>query len=93
MREIMVDMTEFIPKGHLNGVSREELHIITGMCDRDIRAAIAWTTVEIEPIYSFEGTYFRYKNKSDRVYIDDYIRQEEARLKTQRQKVKALRRG
>jgi hypothetical protein len=93
MKEVMVDMTEFVPKGHLNGVSREELHIITGMPDRDIRAAITWTTFHIEPVYSFNGSYFRYKNKSDLPYINDYIGQEEARVRTLKKKIKALRRG
>lgn len=93
MKEVQIDMTEFIPRGLGNGVSRQELRLITGMDDRSIRGAIEWTTLHIESIYSYDGLYFRRKNKKDDPYIEYYIGQEEARVRTLKKKIKALRRG
>ena len=93
MKEAQIDMTEFIPRGYENGVSRWDLRAMTGYSDRVIRSAIEWTTVHIENIYSYDGLYFRRKNKKDDPYIEYYIGQEEARVRTLKKKIKALRRG
>lgn len=80
-------ISEYIPKGHDNRVSREYLRSITHMNDRKIREEIAESE---EPIFSFNGGYFRHKNKKDIPYEEDYLRKEAARAKTLNRKVKAL---
>lgn len=80
-------ISEYIPKGHDNRVSRAYLRSITHMTDRKIREEIAESE---EPIFSFNGGYFRHKNKKDIPYEEDYLRKEAARAKTLNRKVKAL---
>lgn len=80
-------ITEFIPKGHQNAVSRQYLKSITHMTDRQIRREIAESE---EPVFSCEGGYFRHKNKSDIPYEESYYRQESARANAMRRKVRRI---
>ena len=81
-------ISEYIPKGHENRVSRAYLRSITHMTDRKIREEIAESE---EPIFSFNGGYFRHKSKKDLPYEEDYLRKETARAKTMAKKVKQIR--
>lgn len=81
-------ISEYIPKGHENAVSRIYLRSITHMSDRKIREEIAESE---EPIFSFNGGYFRHKSKKDLPYEEDYLRKEAARAKTMAKKVKQIR--
>lgn len=81
-------ISEFIPKGHDNAVSRTYLRTITHMSDRKVREEIAESE---EPIFSYNGGYFRHKNKKDLPYEEDYLRKEAARAKTMAKKVQQIR--
>lgn len=81
-------ISEFIPKGHKNAVSRSYLRSVTHMTDRKVRAEIAESE---ELIFSFNGGYFRHKNADDLPYEEDYLRKEAARAKTLARKVKQIR--
>ena len=82
MKNTEIDMTEYIPTGYKNGMSRLDLRITTGLSDRVLRNAIEWTSERIEPIYSYNGRYFRVRNSNDIPYAEDYIRRERGRAKT-----------
>lgn len=81
-------ISEYIPKGHENRVSRAYLRSITHMTDRKVREEIAESD---EPIFSYNGGYFRHKNKKDLPYEEDYLRKEAARAKTMAKKVQQIR--
>ena len=81
-------ITDFIPKGHENAVSRVYLRTVTHLTDRKVRELIADSE---EPIFSFNGGYFRHKSKKDLPYEEDYLRKEAARAKTLAKKVKQIR--
>lgn len=83
-------IADYIPKGHENAVSRGYLRTILHMNDRKVREEIAESP---EPIFSFNGGYFRHKNKKDIPYEEDYLRKEAARARTLNRKVKALRKA
>lgn len=80
-------ITDYIPKGHQNAVSREYLRTILHMTDRQIRREIAESE---EQIFSYGGGYFRHKGKKDIPYEEDYLRQEAARAKEMARKVKRI---
>ena len=82
MNDIMIDMTDYIEPGFRNGVTRLELRLLSGLSDRALRKAIEWTSETIEPIYSYDGKYFRIRDKRDLVYAEDYIRREKYKAKT-----------
>ena len=81
-------ISEYIPKGHENRVSRSYLRSITHMTDRKVREEISESD---EPIFSYDGGYFRHKNKKDLPYEEDYLRKEAARAKTMAKKVQQIR--
>lgn len=81
---------DYIPKGHENAVSRSYLRSILHMGDRKIREEIAESE---ESIFSFNGGYFRHKNKKDLPYEEDYLRKEAARAKSLQKKVRVLRKA
>lgn len=87
-----IDMTAHIPRGYANGVTREELHIWTGMSDRTIRAAIEWTSEHIETVFSYGGKYFLWGDANDDPYALAYARSEDQRFRTQSHKAARLRR-
>lgn len=74
---------DFIPKGYNNRVSREYLHSILHIPDRDIRAQIEEALSRGILIVSYDGGYFRRKNQKDDPYIQSYLDAEEHRAKTQ----------
>ena len=79
-------ISEYIPKGHENAVSRAYLRSVTHLSDRKVRRAIAESK---EQIFWYNG-YFRHKNKKDIPYEEDYLRQEAARAKAMAKKVKQI---
>lgn len=81
-----MDICEYIPKGHENAVSRQYLRSILNLSDRDIRRAIAESE---EPIFWHDG-YFRHKNKKDKPYEEVYLKQEQARAKALRKRIRKL---
>ena len=80
-------ISEYIPKGHENAVSRSYLRSVTHLTDRRLRKEIAESQ---EQIYWCNG-YFRHKNAKDLPYEEDYLRKEAARAKTMAEKVKQIR--
>lgn len=84
-----IDMTEFIPTGYKNGLTRMDLRIITGMRDRQVRRSIEWTSDNVEPIYSYDGKYFRVRDKKDLVYAEAYVRREKGKAKALAKRARA----
>lgn len=79
-------ISEYIPKGHQNAVSRQYLRSVLHMTDRQVRREIAESE---EQIFWYNG-YFRHKNKKDLPYEEDYLRQEQARAKAMNRKVRQI---
>lgn len=83
-----MNICDYIPKGHENAVTRQYLRSVLSLPDRDIRRAIAESE---EPIFWKENEgYFRHKNKKDRPYEERYLRQEQARARTLRKRIRKL---
>ena len=75
---------EKIPVGHQNAVTREALHISTGMSDRRIRKAIheARRKTPILNLQDGSGYYVPdMEDETDKAELRKYVRQEESRLK------------
>lgn len=81
-----MNICDYIPKGHENAVSREYLSNLLCLPDRVIRNAIAHSE---EPIFWHDG-YFRHKNKKDKPYEEVYLKQEQARAKALRKRIRKL---
>lgn len=81
-----MDILDYIPKGHDKAVSREYLRTILHISDRELRKLIAESE---EQIFWFNG-YFRHKDKKDRPYEKDYLRQEQARSRAMIRKCRKI---
>lgn len=81
-----MDITEFIPVGYKNRVSRQYLARATRTSDRFVRKAIESSE---EPIISADGGYFiPGKNRTDQNLARVYYLQEKARIKSLQKKLK-----
>lgn len=89
----MIDITDFIPKGYDNRISRFDLRQLLNLDDRSIRESIADAQARGIMIASCNGGYFRRKNKKDDPYIAEYVAQERHRFTAQSKKLKALRKA
>lgn len=88
---MQVDMTQYIPRGYRNGVSREELRRRTKLSDRKIRECIEWTSENVETVFSYSGRYFFYSCDEDRPYCKHYFYQEKIRANTLNRKIRIMR--
>ena len=86
-----VDMTQYVPRGYRNGISRDSLRELTGFRDREMRKCIEWTNQHIETVYSYNGRYFLYGGREDDYYCKHYYNTERNRAITQNQKVRRMR--
>jgi hypothetical protein len=78
-------ITEKIPVGHQNAVTRKALHISTGMNDRRIRKAIheARRKTPILNLQDGSGYYVPdMEDEVDKAELRKYVKQEESRLKS-----------
>ena len=82
---------KFIPVGYDRRVTRAFLQNITGLSDRMVRDEIAAAGERGVLIVSSDGGYFL-PRKSDGPIVEDYIRQEDHRSRTQAAKVRRLKR-
>lgn len=76
---------EKIPVGHRNAVTREELHISTGMSDRRIRKAIHEARREIIILNLQDGNGYYVpdmEDETDKAELKKFVKQEESRLKS-----------
>lgn len=87
---MQVDMTQYIPRGYRNGVSREELRRRTKLSDRKIRECIEWTSENVETVFSYSGRYFLYSCDEDRPYCKNYFYREKIRANTQNRKIRRM---
>lgn len=86
-------ISDFIPRGHENAVSRQQLVRMTGMSDRRVREEISLETLSTrgEIILNTGEGYFIYDGENDDHYLIDYIRQESSRFYTIGKKLRKLR--
>ena len=74
-----MNIIEYIPMGHDNLITREELVRRTGESDRKIRMAIRSAQNAGHEIINVDGGYFRYKDEDDLPYLRTYYMRERAR--------------
>lgn len=85
----------YIPTGSENAITRKELSIMTGICDRDIRKSIhiARRYIPILNLSDGKGYYIpNMNNTSDKQNLKIFFRQEENRIKSIGWALKAARR-
>lgn len=82
-----MSIDEYIPEGYRKRISRKDLALISGFDDRDIRDAIAHSD---KLIISADGGYFIPKLGEDEGWLQLYILQENARIKTLLKKQKSI---
>lgn len=81
----------YIPEGYQNRIGRVALSQRTGMCDRNCREAIE---VSEEVIINMNGGYFKpTASEEDQRYLELYIRQERARIKSLVIKLQRIKKG
>ena len=73
----------YIPAGYEHRVSRQHLEQVTGIPDRKIRKEIEGALARGILIVSRDGGYFRYGGRRDDRYVEDYMRSENKRFRTQ----------
>ena len=86
-------ISELIPFGHDNAVSRGYLTSVTRMSDRDVRESIAEDVLAGEMIINIGQGYFRYSGKADYPYLTAAFMTENARAKSVQRRADALRRA
>ena len=86
-------ISELIPFGHDNTVSRGYLTSVTRMSDRDVRKSIAEDVLAGEMIINTGQGYFRYSGKADYPYLTAAYMTENARAKSVQRRADALRRA
>lgn len=89
----MLNIEDFIPMGYDNRVSRQYLHEILHMTDRDVRKEIVGARNRGFFIISADGGYFQYRDEKDDPHAQAYILKEERRAKTISHQNKQLRRA
>ena len=75
-------VAEYIPAGHENAISREELRRRSGLCDRHARSCIEKENMTGELILNNGEGYFLYGGPADDADFDAYIRSEMARARS-----------
>lgn len=86
-------ISDYIPAGHENAISRQELVRRTGYSDRRLRAEIAEETASEKGkviLNTGEG-YFIYSGPDDDLWLNTYLRQESSRFSSIGKKLRKLR--
>lgn len=78
----MMDITDFIPYGRANAVTRKYLCMITGLDDRTMRNEIAKERRYTPILNSQDGKGYYQPTLDDAEEVRDFIRQETARAKS-----------
>jgi len=86
----MDNITELIPFGHEQAISRKRLCTISGWPDRVIRRAIAIANEHGEIILNTDRGYFRYLDESDDPFFEHYIARERRRSKMIMRKIRKM---
>ncbi len=82
-----MQISEYIPTGYDNRLSRTQLSIITGLDDRKVRDLISNSKAVI---ISKDGGYFQ-PSDDERNLVEEYYRKEQARVRTLAVKLRRLR--
>ena len=77
-----MNISEFIPVGKENAISRSQLVKLTGLSDRIVRDMIALERRNTAILNLQNGAGYYIPSDSDRAEIERYVRQEEARAKS-----------
>lgn len=77
-----MNISEFIPVGKENAISRSQLVKLTGLSDRIVRDMIALERRNTAILNLQNGAGYYIPSESDRADIERYVRQEEARAKS-----------
>lgn len=83
----MKTIIDFIPSGHANAVTRENLTMVSGFSDREVRRQIEMANNSGFVILNNGDGYFQYKNAKDRPFLDEYIASERSRMNSIRRKI------
>lgn len=87
-----MDLTQIIPVGRKNAVSRVQLRARSGLSDRAMREQIAATRREIPIINDQSGIGYYIPTEEDLEEAKAFLRQEEARAKSTFLGIRGLRR-
>lgn len=90
----MKSIIDYIPVGNQNPITRKELCILTGLSDRQVREHISQARRNTPIINLQDGDGYFIPNKENRADMEllrDFVRQEEARLKSIGWSLKAAR--
>ena len=81
-----MNITDFIPEGHENAISRKSLCTLTGLSDRKIRQMIEEARRSTIIISNDDGSgYWRYPDKPTKAeenLLNKYVKQQESRAKS-----------
>lgn len=81
--DIKINILDFIPWGHQNAISRQQLSLRTGLRDRINRALIEQERKKGHCIISLKrGGYFRPLQNDDRPYVMEWYLRECSRAKS-----------
>lgn len=77
-----MEIIQFIPHGKENAVTREELKLLTGLSDRDIRELITQARRTHCIINDQDGKGYYQPTKIERPAVEKWLKQESSRAKT-----------
>ena len=77
-----MNIIEYIPCGYENAITRENLCCITGLTDRKVRELIFQARRETPIINLQDGKGYFIPLEEDKKYVEKFVEQETARLKS-----------
>ena len=86
-----MNITDYIPYGRENAVTREQLMMLTGMPDRAVREAIAQARRDTVILNLQDGNGYYRPVEDDKPLVERFLRQETKRAKTIFYRLKAAR--
>lgn len=77
-----MNLVDFIPYGHDNAITSNQLGALTGLCSRDIRKIISQAKRDTLIVNLQDGKGYFKPTKDERELVERYLKQEESRFKT-----------
>ena len=77
-----MELIDFIPYGHKNAITSNQLGMLTGLSSRDIRKIISRAKRETLIINLQDGKGYFKPTEDERELVERYLKQEQSRFKT-----------
>lgn len=77
-----MNLVDFIPYGHKNAITSNQLGMLTGLSSRDIRKIISQAKRDTLIVNLQDGKGYFKPTEDERELVERYLKQEESRFKT-----------